>query len=128
MNERRAHAPDLGCGAASASSGATTEARTAQSCRWSGFQLAAHTAHNEAIRCGSTIRGASKGLRCEQGRSCNLTKPSRQIRFRAGVNVGDVITEGRDLLGSGVNVAARLEALAEPGGRHCQLDVITYDL
>ena len=43
-------------------------------------------------------------------------EPSRQIRFRAGVNVGDVITEGRDLLGSGVNVAARLEALAEPGG------------
>src|SRR6476646_8399307 len=40
----------------------------------------------------------------------------RQIRFRIGVNLGDVIAEGGDIFGDGVNVAARLEALAEPGG------------
>ena len=39
-----------------------------------------------------------------------------QIRFRVGINVGDVITEGNDLLGDGVNIAARLEGLANPGG------------
>src|SRR6202049_1859580 len=40
----------------------------------------------------------------------------RQIRFRIGVNLGDVIADGDDIFGDGVNVAARLEALAEPGG------------
>jgi adenylate cyclase len=40
----------------------------------------------------------------------------RRIRFRIGVNLGDVIVEDNDIFGDGVNVAARLEALAEPGG------------
>ena len=40
----------------------------------------------------------------------------RQIRFRIGINLGDVIAEGEDIFGDGVNVAARLQALAEPGG------------
>ena len=39
----------------------------------------------------------------------------RQIIFRIGVNLGDVIIEGDDIHGDGVNVAARLEALADPG-------------
>ncbi|SDR63360.1 Adenylate cyclase, class 3 [Rhizobiales bacterium GAS113] len=39
-----------------------------------------------------------------------------QIEIRIGVHQGDVVVEGRDLLGDGVNIAARLEALAEPGG------------
>jgi adenylate cyclase len=40
----------------------------------------------------------------------------RRILFRIGVNLGDVVVEGDDLLGDGVNVAARLEQLCEPGG------------
>ena len=40
----------------------------------------------------------------------------RLIKFRIGINLGDVIAEGDDIFGDGVNVAARLEALAEPGG------------
>jgi adenylate cyclase len=40
----------------------------------------------------------------------------RRIRFRIGINLGDIIAEGGDIFGDGVNVAARLEALAEPGG------------
>ena len=40
----------------------------------------------------------------------------RRIRFRIGINLGDVIVEGDDIFGDGVNVAARLEALAKPGG------------
>jgi hypothetical protein len=39
-----------------------------------------------------------------------------RIEFRVGINLGDVIVEGGDLDGDGVNIAARLEALAEPGG------------
>jgi len=42
--------------------------------------------------------------------------PDRRIEFRMGINVGDVIRDGRDIYGDGVNIAARLEALAEPGG------------
>ena len=39
-----------------------------------------------------------------------------RIEFRIGVNLGDILREGRDIYGDGVNVAARLEGLAEPGG------------
>jgi TolB-like protein/class 3 adenylate cyclase/tetratricopeptide (TPR) repeat protein len=47
----------------------------------------------------------------------NAAVPDDQrIHFRLGVNLGDVIIEGDDIYGDGVNVAARLEALAEPGG------------
>ena len=44
------------------------------------------------------------------------TPPERRIVFRIGINLGDVVVEGEDLLGDGVNVAARLEQLCEPGG------------
>src|SRR6266446_9482883 len=40
----------------------------------------------------------------------------RRIRFRIGINLGDVIVEEDDIFGDGVNIAARLDALAEPGG------------
>jgi adenylate cyclase len=42
--------------------------------------------------------------------------PETRIDFRVGINVGDVIVDGDDIYGDGVNVAARLEGLAEPGG------------
>jgi TolB-like protein len=40
----------------------------------------------------------------------------RRIRYRVGINVGDIVIDGDDILGDGVNLAARLEGLAEPGG------------
>ncbi|HEU0216441.1 MAG TPA: adenylate/guanylate cyclase domain-containing protein [Stellaceae bacterium] len=42
--------------------------------------------------------------------------PERRLEFRIGINLGDIVTEDHDIFGDGVNVAARLEALADPGG------------
>ena len=42
--------------------------------------------------------------------------PDRRIEFRIGVNIGDIIIDGKDIFGDGVNVAARLQELAPPGG------------
>ena len=45
-----------------------------------------------------------------------VNPPEKRIEFRIGINLGDVIAEEHDIFGDGVNVAARLEAIAEPGG------------
>ena len=62
----------------------------------------------DAVRCAVVMQ---QGM---ESRNANIDE-SRRIRFRIGINVGDVIVEGDDIFGDGVNVAARLEALAEPG-------------
>jgi adenylate cyclase len=49
------------------------------------------------------------------GRNAGMPPDSR-VDFRIGINVGDIVVEDGDIFGDGVNVAARLEALAEPGG------------
>jgi class 3 adenylate cyclase len=47
----------------------------------------------------------------------NKDKPAdRRMLYRIGINLGDILIEGDDILGDGVNVAARLEGMAEPGG------------
>jgi adenylate cyclase len=63
----------------------------------------------EAVRCATEIQAALR-TRNDQ------LPPSRQVRFRIGINLGDVMVHGHDLLGDGVNVAARLQGAAEPGG------------
>jgi adenylate cyclase len=50
----------------------------------------------------------------------------RRIEFRIGINLGDVIVDGRDIYGDGVNIAARLEGLAEPGGICISQTVLTH--
>jgi len=47
----------------------------------------------------------------------------RRVAYRIGINLGDIVVEGDDVLGDGVNIAARLEALAKPGGI-CISDVV----
>src|SRR5215469_6354727 len=63
----------------------------------------------DAVRCAAEVQRAM--IDREVGMS-----EDRRIRFRIGINLGDVIVEDADIFGDGVNVAARLEALAEPGG------------
>jgi len=63
----------------------------------------------DAVRCAVEVqRGMAE-------RNVN-NPPETRIELRLGVNLGDVIVEEHDIFGDGVNVAARLEALAEPGG------------
>jgi class 3 adenylate cyclase/TolB-like protein/Flp pilus assembly protein TadD len=62
----------------------------------------------EAVRCALDIQE-------EAERQNAARQENRRMRLRIGVHLGDVLVEGDDLLGEGVNVAARLEALAEPG-------------
>jgi len=50
----------------------------------------------------------------------------RRIRLRIGVNLGDVMVEGSDLYGDGVNIAARLESLADPGGVFVSRTVVNH--
>jgi adenylate cyclase len=63
----------------------------------------------DAVRCAVEIQRGMVDRNAE-------TPEAKHISFRIGVNLGDVIIDGDDIYGDGVNIAARLEALAEPGG------------
>src|SRR5215472_11126834 len=63
----------------------------------------------DAVRCAAEVQRAMSDRNAE-------TAEDKRITFRIGVNLGDVIAEEDDIYGDGVNIAARLEGLAEPGG------------
>jgi adenylate cyclase len=63
----------------------------------------------DAVQCGVAVQ---KEI---QARNAELAV-NRRMQFRIGINLGDVIEEGDSIYGDGVNIAARLESLAEPGG------------
>jgi TolB-like protein/class 3 adenylate cyclase/Flp pilus assembly protein TadD len=63
----------------------------------------------DALRCASEVQKALT-------ESNAPLAPDRRVEFRIGINVGDIVVEDGDIFGDGVNVAARLEGLAEPGG------------
>jgi len=70
----------------------------------------------EAVRCGVEIQ--------QELETRNAELPEdRRMQFRIGVNLGDVMAEGENLFGDGVNIAARLEQLAEPGGINVSEDM-----
>lgn len=63
----------------------------------------------ESVRCAVEIRAAVAQRNA-------AARPRERFRLRIGVHVGDVVREGNDLVGDGVNVASRIEPLASPGG------------
>jgi adenylate cyclase len=71
--------------------------------------LAEFSSAVNAMRCAVEIQRAMVDCNAE-------VTPDQQISFRVGINLGDVIVEENDIYGDGVNIAARLEGLAEPGG------------
>ena len=73
----------------------------------------------EAVRCGVEIQDAI-------GAENRDLPEAKQMWFRIGINLGDVMQDGTDLYGDGVNVAARLESLADPGG--IMVSETVYDL
>src|SRR5215467_9999763 len=63
----------------------------------------------DALRCAAEIQAAMA--------ESNAPLPAdKRIDLRVGINMGDIVVEDGDIFGDGVNIAARLEALAEPGG------------
>src|SRR4030095_11313442 len=63
----------------------------------------------DAVRCAVDIQRGMAERNSE-------VPADKRIEFRVGINVGDIISDANDIYGDGVNVAARLEALADPGG------------
>src|SRR5207245_5065739 len=63
----------------------------------------------DAVQCAVEAQDAIGRENADRG-------PGEQMRLRIGIHVGDIIVQGDNLFGDAVNVAARLEALAEPGG------------
>src|SRR5262249_1347646 len=69
----------------------------------------------DAVRCAVEVQ--------QQMTAKDANQPQdKRIAFRVGIHIGDVVVEGDDLLGDGVNVAARLESVAEPGGVYISED------
>src|SRR5215468_7479504 len=62
----------------------------------------------DALNCAVEIQVAARAIN-------DLLPPDRRLELRIGVNLGDVIVDGGDIFGDGVNIAARLQALARPG-------------
>src|SRR5262245_22941614 len=79
------------------------------------------------IEFASAVNAVQCAVELQQGMAtANEGQPEdRQILLRIGVNLGDVIVEGGDRYGDGVNIAARLESIAEPGG--VLISGTTYD-
>src|SRR6516164_3951536 len=63
----------------------------------------------DALRCSTEVQA-------EMTERNSAAPPDSRIEFRIGINVSDVVIEDGDIFGDGVNIAARIEALAEPGG------------
>jgi adenylate cyclase len=76
---------------------------------WGDAVIAEFTSVVEAVRCGVEIQEAISAENRD-------LPPARQMWFRIGINLGDVMQDEDDLYGDGVNIASRLESLADPGG------------
>ncbi len=80
------------------------------------------------IEFGSAVNAVECAIELQQGMvAANTAQPAeREIVLRIGINLGDVLVEGSDLYGDGINVAARLEGLAEPGSVYLSQAVFNH--
>ena len=76
---------------------------------WGDAVIAEFASVVEAVQCAVEIQQ-------EISNQDSNSPPAHQMRFRIGINLGDVMVDGSDIFGDGVNIAARLQELAEPGG------------
>ena len=93
-----------------------------------GGRIVKTTGDGTLIEFASAVDAVSHAIDVQQGiaeRNSGLSD-DQQILLRLGINVGDIIIDGEDIFGDGVNVAARLEALAEPGGICVSARVFDY--
>jgi adenylate cyclase len=86
---------------------------------WGDAVIAEFSSVVEAVRCGVEIQDAI-------GAENRDLPQAKQMWFRIGINLGDVMQDGTDLYGDGVNVASRLESLSDPGG--IMVSETVYDL
>src|ERR1044071_5066376 len=68
------------------------------------------------VEFGSVVNALRCAVEVQQSMAERNTGPADRIEFRIGMNVGDIVVEDGDIFGDGVNVAARLEGMADPGG------------
>ena len=83
-----------------------------------GGRIVKTTGDGTLIEFSSAVDAVSHAVDVQRGMAERNAKlpADQQIHLRLGINVGDIIIDGDDIFGDGVNVAARIEALAEPGG------------
>ena len=81
-------------------------------------RIVKRTGDGVLVEFGSVVDAARCGIEIQYGmHERNTLVPSdKRIEFRIGIHIGDVIIEGEDIFGDGVNIAARLEGIAQPGG------------
>ena len=83
-----------------------------------GGRIVKTTGDGLLVEFGSVVDALDSAVRIQRAiaeTEANAPK-ERRIQYRAGINLGDIVIDGDDIVGDGVNIAARLEGLAEPGG------------
>lgn len=83
-----------------------------------GGRIVKTTGDGLLVEFGSVVDALESAVRIQRGiAKIEASQPKeRRMQYRAGINLGDIVIQGDDIFGDGVNLAARLEGLAEPGG------------
>ena len=88
---------------------------------WGDAVIAEFASVVEAVQCAVEIQQEISSQQADQ-------PDAQRMRFRIGINLGDVMVEGDDIYGDGVNIASRLQELADPGGVVIALGSLSHSL